>query len=257
MASIHPTSIVDPRATLDDSVAVGAYTLIDGPVHIGAGCTIGSHVRVCAHTAIGARCRVFHGAVLGEIPQDMKFAGEESALEIGDRTTIREYVTINRGTAASGLTRIGSESLILAYAHVAHDCRVGNHVILANGVQLGGHVTVENYAGIGGLVPVHQFVRIGTHAFVGGGFRVARDVPPYVLAAGEPLTFKGLNYVGLRRRGISEEAIRRLDRAYFIIYRSKLPLSAALSRIAEDLPASEEVTNVVEFCRSTGRGIIR
>jgi UDP-N-acetylglucosamine acyltransferase len=257
MASIHPTSVVHPQATLDESVTVDAFTVIDGPVRIGERCMIGTHVRVCAHTTIGVRCRVFHGAVLGEIPQDMKFAGEESTLEIGDRTTIREYVTVNRGTASSGTTQIGSDSLILAYTHVAHDCRVGNHVILANGVQLGGHVVVGDHAGIGGLVPVHQFVRIGTHAFVGGGFRAARDVPPYVLAAGEPLTFKGLNYVGIRRRGISEEAIRQLDRTYFLIYRSKLKLSVALARIREELTLSEEVKNVLEFFESGERGIIR
>jgi UDP-N-acetylglucosamine acyltransferase len=210
---IHPTAIVDPRSELDAGVTVGPYSVIEADVQIGINCRIGPHVHIASGTRLGADCRVFTGAVLGSIPQDLKFGGEETALEIGERTTIREYATLNRGTKDRWKTTIGSDCLLMAYAHVAHDCIIGKHCILANAVNLAGHVVIEDWASVGGMVPVHQFVHIGQHSFIGGGYRVPKDVPPYILAAGEPLTFGGLNSVGLSRRGFSEPTLAALKRA--------------------------------------------
>lgn len=257
MNFIHPTAVIAAHAHLADDIHVGPFSVLEDQVRIGASTHIGSHVLVRPFTTVGEKCQVFTGAVLGEVPQDLKFAGEETSLKIGDHTTIREYVTINRGTAASGSTVVGRQCLLLAYVHVAHDCRIEDHVILSNAVNLAGHVHIEPHAAVGGMVPVHQHVRIGRHAFVGGGYRVAQDVPPYILAAGEPLGFKGLNYVGLRRCGLTAEAIKALEAAYRLIYRSGLRLTAAITRIDEECPPLEEIAHVKRFVESSVRGILR
>jgi UDP-N-acetylglucosamine acyltransferase len=255
--NIHPTAIVSIHSQIDPSVTTGPYSIIEDEVTIGAGTEISSHVRIEKFTRIGKECKIFNGAVIGAIPQDLKFKGEHSELSIGDRTVIREFVTISRGTAESGKTVIGSDCLLMNYVHVAHDCVIGDHVILSNSVNLAGHIEVHDHAIIGGLVPVHQFVRVGKHAFIGGGYRVAQDVPPYILAAGEPLKFSGLNYVGLRRNDFSEEQIKTLEKVYFMIYRSHLNRSDAVAKIKAEMEMKEEVKTVLEFIDKSERGIIK
>ncbi len=257
MSNVHPTAIVSHHADLDPSVKIGAYSIIEDKVIIGSGTEISSHVRVDPFTRIGKNCRVLHGAVLGSIPQDLKFTGEDSELIIGNDTTIREYATVNRGTAASGKTEIGNHCLLMNYSHVAHDCKIGDHVILSNAVNLAGHIIIEDHAIIGGLVPVHQFVRIGTHAFIGGGYRINQDVPPYILAAGEPLKFFGLNYVGLRRSNFTEEQIKALERVYHFVYRSKMNTTTALQKIKAEMEMTNEIKNVIQFVQRSERGIIK
>mgnify|MGYP005833935479 CR=1 FL=1 len=255
---IHPTAIVDGAARLAPGVEVGPYSIICAEVEIGPGTWIGPHVVVRPHTTIGARCRIFQFASIGEIPQDLKFAGEVSRLVIGDDNVIREYVTLNRGTAGGGgLTSLGGGNLIMAYAHVAHDCHLGNGVIMANGASLSGHVTVEDRAIIGGLVGVHQFVRIGAHAFIGAMSAVGKDVPPYCLSAGHPQMLHGLNIVGLKRAGFSPETIRALKEAYRIVVRGGLLRGEALAKVEAELPKLPEVARFVEFIRASQRGIPR
>lgn len=257
MAAIHKTAIVHPAAQLGEGVQVGPYSIIEANTEIGDRTEIHSHVLIASGARIGRECRMFNGAVVSTIPQDLKFRGEDSVLSIGDRTTIREYATLNRGTSDAGATRIGADCLIMAYAHVAHDCELGNKVILANAVNLAGHVVIEDYVSIGGLVPVHQFARIGQHAFVGGGYRVVQDVPPYILAAGDPMRYAGLNAIGLRRRNFTEQSISQLKKAYRLIYRSGKNVSQALQAIREEMEITPEVQRVIEFYESSERGVIR
>ncbi|NUM79599.1 acyl-ACP--UDP-N-acetylglucosamine O-acyltransferase [bacterium] len=254
---IHPTAIISPDAALQSGVSVDAFSIIDRDVTIGEDSSIAANVRIEPFTTLGKRCKIFHGAVIGGIPQDLKFNGEPSELIIGDDTAVREYAVIHRGTAATGKTVIGKNCLIMNYVHVAHDCVIGNHVILSNAVNMAGHVIIEDFAGIGGMVPVHQFIRIGQHAFVGGGYRIAQDVPPYVLAAGEPLRYAGLNYVGLRRRNFSEEQIRSIEKAYHILYREKLNRATALTRIKEAMSLTPEIESIINFFEKSERGVIR
>jgi len=256
MSEIHPTAIVDPAARLGDDVVVGPYAIVEKNTVIGDRTTIGSHVLVASGSRIGSDCRVFNGAVVGTIPQDLKFKGEDSILKVGNRTTIREFATLNRGTADIGATTIGSDCLIMAYAHVAHDCVIGNNVILANAVNLAGHIAIDDYASIGGMTPVHQFVHIGRNVFIGGGFRVSKDVPPFILAGNEPLRYTGLNSVGLRRRNFQPEVINALKKTYRIIFRSGLNVSQALERISLELEMIDEVKSVVDFIKNSQRGII-
>jgi len=256
MPDIHSTAIVDPSAELGDRVSVGPHTIIDAGVQIGDGTTVASHCLVASGVTIGRDCRIHHGAVVGSIPQDLKFAGEETTLSVGDRTTIREFCTLNRGTVESGTTSVGSDCLLMAYVHVAHDCQLGDHVILANLVQLGGHVHIGDYAIIGGGSVVHQFEHIGKHAMVGGGFRITKDVPPYALAGHEPLRFEGLNRIGLRRRGFSAETIEALQRAYEIIYDSGLNVSQGVERIKEEMNLIPEIQDLLDFIAGSKRGII-
>ncbi|MDZ7268816.1 MAG: acyl-ACP--UDP-N-acetylglucosamine O-acyltransferase [candidate division KSB1 bacterium] len=256
MANIHPTAIVDPAAEIASDVTIGAYAIVEANVQIGPGCEIKPHVHLASGTRLGRNCRVFTGAVIGSVPQDLKFGGEETTVHIGDRTTIREFATINRGTKDHRETRVGSDCLIMSYAHVAHDCIIGNHCILANAVNLAGHVVLEDWAGIGGMVPVHQFVRIGQHSFIGGGYRVSKDVPPYILAVNEPLIYAGLNAVGLRRRGFTEEQLLALKRAYKILFKSGLNVSQALARLRAAGELTPEVKAVIEFVEKSERGII-
>ncbi len=254
--TIHPTALVSSTASLGEDVSVGPYAVIGDETTIGDGTTVGSHAVVAQLTTLGKNCTVHPFASVGGDPQDLKFRGEKTVLEVGDRCTIREYVTLNRGTADSGKTTIGSDCLFMACSHVGHDSRLGNRVILANSVALGGHVTLGDWVILGGGTPVHQFCKVGDHAMVGGGFRVVKDVPPYVLAGQEPLVFEGLNSVGLRRRGVAREAMEVLDKAFALLYRSNLNVSQAVTRIQQDLPATPEIHNLLGFIAASKRGII-
>lgn len=252
---VHETAIVHPQAELGRGVKVGPWAIIGPGVRVGDGTEVGSRVSIERDTIVGEDVRLANGAVLGSDPQDLKYRGERSTLEVGDRTVVREFATLNRGTAASGRTVVGSDCLLMAYTHVAHDCVLGNHVILANSVNMGGHVVIEDWAIVGGVTPIHQFVRIGAHAFVGGGSRIAQDVPPYCRVAGNPPRLYGLNSVGLERRGLSEETRRALKRAYRILFQGDDNLSVALDRVEREVPQIPEVKHLVQFIRSSERGI--
>jgi UDP-N-acetylglucosamine acyltransferase len=253
---IHPTAIIDPKTELGANVEVGPYTVIGPGNKIGDNTVIGPQVLIEKNTTIGKNCRIFKGASIGCVPQDLKFGNEESVIRIGDSTTIREFVTIHRATKHTMLTAVGSNCLLMAYVHIAHDCAVGSNVIIGNATQISGHVTVEDWAILSGLIPVHQFVRIGQHCYIGGGYRVPQDVPPYVLAAGEPLAYTGINSVGLERRGFKAETVEAVKKAYRILYRSKLKRADALAKIKSELGQVPEVRNVVEFVEKSERGII-
>jgi UDP-N-acetylglucosamine acyltransferase len=256
VTNFHRTAIIDRETEIGDDVEIGPYCVIEANVRIGNGCKIKPHVHIAGGTRLGEYCQVFTGAVLGTIPQDLKFQNEETTLEIGAHTVIREFATLNRGTHERGKTTIGSHCLLMAYSHVAHDCDIGNSCILANAATLAGHVVIEDYVGFGGMVPVHQFVRVGKHSFIGGGYRVAKDVPPYILAMGEPLTYAGLNSVGLRRRGFSEETLAALKHAYRILFKGRLNVSQAVQHIRESGELIPEVQEVLAFIERSERGII-
>ena len=252
---IHPSALIDEGAELAPGVSVGPWTIVGPGVVIGEGTTLGANVLVERDTVIGRECRIHHGAVLGSDPQDLKFDGENTQLVVGDRTVIREYATLNRGTRASGRTVIGSDCMLMAYTHVAHDCHIGDRVILSNAVNMGGHVTIGDWAIVGGLTAIHQFVRIGAHAFVGGASRVSKDVPPYVRAAGSPLELAGLNSVGLRRRGFSDEVRLQLKRAYRLFFASEFNVSQALARARSELDVTPEVEVFLAFVEESERGV--
>jgi UDP-N-acetylglucosamine acyltransferase len=255
---IHPTAIIHSGASLAADVQVGPYTIIGEHVTIGPGCWIGPHVVIEGWTEIGRNNRIFQFASVGAVPQDLKFRGEQSWLRIGDRNTIREFVTMHRGTSdGGGETVVGHDNLFMAYAHVAHDCQVGNRVILANGATLAGHVQVADHAILGGLSAAHQFTRIGCHVMISGGAMVAQDIPPYTIAQGDRAKTIGLNLIGLQRRGFSEETIRGIKRAYKLIFRSGLRLEEALQKITTDVETSPELQIFVEFIRNSERGIAR
>jgi len=255
---IHPTALVDPKAELGEGVEVGPFSIIEAEVKIDSGTQIASHVIIKSGTTVGKNCQIGHGSVLGTLPQSIGFKAEEKTyLILGDNNVIREYVTLNRGTEHRQKTVIGANCFIMTYAHVGHDCIVGNHVILTNGVNLGGHVVLEDYVGIGGMTPVHQFTRIGCHAFVGGGYRAVKDIPPYILASGEPLQFAGLNVVGLKRRGFKPEDLTQIKHAYRILYREHLNVTQAIAMIKETLPPSAVIQNIVDFIESSERGIMK
>jgi UDP-N-acetylglucosamine acyltransferase len=256
LSGIHPTAIVNKKAELAENVSIGPYSIVEGDVHIGEGSQIGSHCLIADGARIGSHCEIHHGVVLSTKPQDLKFGGEMTTLEVGDNTVIREYCDLNRGTKHRGKTRIGRDCFLMAYSHVAHDCFVGDRVILANGVQLGGHVTLEDWVIVGGLVGIHQFCTVGQHAFIGGGYRVIKDVPPYILAGGEPLVYNGLNNVGLKRRGFSMETIASLKRCYRLIYRSGLNTTQAVERIRSEMEMTPEIQFVLEFIEKSERGLI-
>ena len=257
-ALVHPTALVHPKATLDVGVAVGPYAVIGEHVRIGARTKIGAHCVIEGRTTIGAGCEIFTGAVVGSIPQDLKYRGEASALLIGDRNTIREYVTMNPGTAGGGgKTVVGSDCLFMAYSHVAHDCLIGDHVVLANSAALAGHIIIEDRAIVGGLVGIHQFVRVGTLAFIGGCSRVIQDVPPYATCVGYPAKVFGLNREGLRRAGVSSEARQLLHQAFRTLFHSKLSMSHALERVAKDVDHRPELQHLLTFIRQSKRGVCR
>lgn len=256
--NIHPTAIVSPEAHLGEGVEIGPYSIIGPDVHIGAHTVIAAHVVIESHTDIGERCRIFQFASLGGIPQDLKFRGEESRVVIGNDTTIREYVTINRGTSASGgVTSVGENNLIMAYCHVAHDCRLGDHIVMSNAANLGGHIAVEDWAIIGGMTGVHQFTRIGAHCIIGGASAVVKDIPPYVMASGNHARLYGLNLIGLKRRGFPETTIAALKQAYRIVFRSSLLLSVALGKVRSEVDDLPEVRHFVGFIEESERGVCR
>jgi UDP-N-acetylglucosamine acyltransferase len=255
MRAIHATAIIDESAELADDVEVGPYSVIGPNVRIGAGTEVGPHVHIVRDTVIGESCRIHHGAALGGDPQDLKYGGEHAELVVGDHTVVREFVTLNRGTSAHGKTEVGSHCLLMAYAHVAHDCVLGDHVILANSVNMGGHVLIEDHVIVGGLTAIHQFVRIGKHAFVGGSAAVMKDVPPFVKAAGNPLKLYGLNSLGLQRRGFDEETRMTLKRAYRQVFSSTLNISQAVEQARLELPKTEELQHFLDFIGASERGV--
>ncbi len=255
---IHPTAVVDPSAELAEGVKVGAYAVIGAQSRIGPGCEIGHHANIGPLTTIGEACRVWPFASIGTEPQDLKYNGEPTRLEIGARVQIREFVTVNRGTpGGGGVTTVGDDCLLMAYSHVAHDGHLGRRVVMANCATLGGHVTIEDFANIGGLTAVHQFCRIGTYAFVGGMSGVAQDQPPYMLCEGNRAKSHGLNIVGLKRAGFGGEAIDALKMAYRIIFRSHTPLQKAIAEVREQAPDLPEVRHLLEFIETSERGVAR
>ena len=255
---IHPTAMVDSTAKVADDAEIGAYSFVGPQVEIGSGCRIAHHVNIERLTKIGPGTRVWSFVSLGTDPQDLKYNGEPTRLEIGGQVNIREFVTVNRGTEeGGGVTRVGDHSLLMAYAHVAHDCQLGRHVIMANCANLAGHVTLEDRCGIGGLVAVHQFVRIGCYCFVGGMSGVSQDLPPYTLCEGNRAKSHGLNVVGLKRAGFSEDSLSALKQAYRIIFRSRTPLKQALAQVRAEAPLVPEVVHLLEFIESSERGVAR
>ena len=255
---IHPSAIIDPGAILAENVSVGPFTIVGPEVEIGSGTTIGPHVVIRGPSRIGRENRIFQFASVGEDPQDKKYQGEVTRLEIGDRNVVREYCTIHRGTAQDqSLTRIGSDNLLMAYTHVAHDCVIGDGVIMANGASLAGHVTVDDHAILGGFSLVHQFCRIGRHSFSGMGSVISRDIPPYVMVGGSPTKPRGINNVGMERRGYDAEAILQIKRAFKVIYKSRLKLEEAIEHLAAMAEQSPEILPILEFLQQSGRSIIR
>jgi len=253
---IHPTAIIHKSATLGSNVKIGPYSVIEKDVTIGNNCEIGNFVTVCPDTYIAEDCKILHSSSIGEIPQDLKFEGERTKTIIGARTRIREYVTVNRGTKALGQTHIGSDCLLMASTHVAHDCILGDNVIMSNLSTLGGHVEVGEWAVLGGGVLVHQFTKIGEHAFIGGGFRAVQDVPPFILAAEHPLMYKGINSVGLKRRGFSKEDRKSIKNIYHMYFKSGLNRDEALNKIKIEFPSSNIKNQIIDFIYTSDRGII-
>lgn len=254
---IHPLSSVHPEARIAGSATVEAFTSISQDVEIGEGTWIGPHVTIFDGARIGKDCQIFPGAVISAIPQDLKYKGEITYVEIGDRTVIRECVTVNKGTNSFGKTVIGNDCLLMAYSHVAHDCRIGNSVILVNSVGLAGEIEIGDYAILSGMVLVHQFVRIGAYTIIQGGSKVGKDVPPFVTAGREPLRFEGINLVGLRRRGFSEELIEEIHEIYRYVYQKGYNTSQALESIERDLLGNGERDMIISFIRNSKRGIIK
>ena len=257
--SIHPTAAVDPRAKIANSCEVGPYCVIGPEVELGERCHLHSHVAMDGRTTIGSDNKFFPFCSIGLAPQDISYKGEATRLEIGDHNEIREYVTINRATAkGDGVTRVGSHNLIMAYTHIAHDCRVGNHIIMANAATLGGHVTVEDWATVGALCPVHHFVRIGTYAFIGGGTTITRDVLPFSKTSAERGTHAyGLNAVGLERRGFTKDRIRKIHHAYRLLLASKLNTSQAVEKLKAEADRGDDVDLLIRFIEASERGVIK
>ncbi|HEX8428825.1 acyl-ACP--UDP-N-acetylglucosamine O-acyltransferase [Hymenobacter sp.] len=253
----QPLAYIHPQAKIAQNVVVEPFTTIDKDVEIGDGTWIGPNVTIMAGARIGKNCKVFPGAVIAAIPQDLKFAGEKTTVHIGDNTVIRECVTVNRGTVDRLKTVVGANCLLMAYVHVAHDCIIGNYCVLANGVQLAGHVEIGDHAIIGGTSAVHQFVKVGQHAMVSGGSLVRKDVPPFVKAGREPLTYAGINSIGLRRRGYSDQKISEIQQLYRLLFLGGMNNNDALDKIELELAPSPERDEVVNFVRNSGRGVIK
>lgn len=255
---IHPTAIVSPEAEIGTDVFIGPYAIIGENVRIGDGTRIGPHATIDPFVTIGPGCRIFQFASIGAAPQALKFEGEETWVHIGRDTVVREFVTINRGTAfGGGATVVGEKNFLMAYSHIAHDCKTGREVILANAATLAGHIEIEDYVTVGGLVAIHQFVRIGKYAYVGGKSAVVKDVPPYVIAAGDRATLHGLNKVGLQRRGLSDAALSALKKTYRILFRIGLTINEAIERVNAEIEPLPEVVHFVDFIKSSSRGITR
>jgi UDP-N-acetylglucosamine acyltransferase len=255
---IHSTAIIDPKAELDANVEVGPYSIIRQNVSVGSGTVIGSHVSIEPYVTIGQDCHIFQHAAIGTAPQSLKFKGEKTDVKIGRGTIIREFVTVHRGTEfGGGLTEVGEENFLMAYTHIAHDCITGKKVIFANNATLAGHIVVGDNATIGGLVAIHQFVRIGDYAYVGGKSAVVKDIPPYVIASGDRAKLHGLNSVGLKRHGFSQETLSSLKKAYRIIFRIGITLNEAIERVRAEVEQIREVVNLIDFIKSSRRGITR
>ena len=250
-------SYIDSQAKLAKNVVVEPFVTIEKNVEIGSGTWIGSNVTIMEGARIGKNCEIFPGAVISAIPQDLKFEGEESLAIIGDNTVIRECATINRATKATGKTVVGDNCLIMAYAHIAHDCKVGNNSIIVNNVALGGHVEIGDFAIIGGLSAIHQFVKIGNHAMISGGSLVRKDVPPFVKAGREPLSFVGINSIGLRRRSFSDEEIGEIQEIYRVLYQKNYNNTQAINKIEIDFKVSKKRDEIIDFVKNSGRGIMR
>jgi UDP-N-acetylglucosamine acyltransferase len=254
---IHPHTYIHPNARLATNVKVDPFTVIHQDVEIGEGTWIGSNVTIMEGARIGKNCRIFPGAVISAIPQDLKFQGEYSNVVIGDGTTIREFVTINRGTKDRDKTEVGKNCLIMAYCHLAHDCLVGDNCIMSNNTQVAGHVTIGDWVILGGMCAVHQFAKIGSHSFVSGGSLVSKDVPPYIKAGRTPLSYAGVNSIGLKRRGFSIERINHILDIYRVLYNKGMNTSQAIEYIEEEMPATDERDEIVTFVRESPRGIIK
>ncbi|NUN08280.1 MAG: acyl-ACP--UDP-N-acetylglucosamine O-acyltransferase [Ignavibacteriaceae bacterium] len=256
MSSIHPTAIVSPEAKIGENVTISPFAIIQDDVEIGDGTFIGPSVCVYNGARIGNNVKIFQGASVAHRPQDLKFKDEQTFVYVGDNTTIHEFVTLHRGTEATRMTKVGKNVLLMAYSHIAHDTTIGDNCILANGVQIAGHVHVDDWAIIGGLSPVHQFCNVGKHVMIGGGFRAVQDVPPFILCAGEPLRFEGLNVVGLRRRGFSREQIELLKKVYNVIYSSHYNITQAKEKILNEFPPDPLIDDVLGFIAKSKRGLI-
>jgi len=254
---IHPSAIVSPKAKIAPGVTVGPFSIISDAVTIGANTKIGAHCVIEGNTAIGANCEIFTGAVVGSRPQDLKFKDEKVFLEIGDNNIIREYCTLNPGTGEGAKTVVGNDNLLMAYSHVAHDCRVGNGCVLANNSTLAGHVSIEDKAVIGGIVAIHQFVRIGMLAIIGGCSKVVQDIPPFSTCDGHPARVYGLNLIGLRRKGMNHDAIKKIDQAFRLIFNSGLSIKHAIERVEKEIEKTEEIIYLVNFVKSSERGLTR
>jgi len=256
--NIHPTAIVSPEANLEEGVEIGPYTIIGPDVNIGKNTVIGPHVVIDAHTDIGEGCRIFQFASIGAIPQDLKFKGENTRVIIGNYNTIREFATIHQATSADiGVTVIGDRNLLMAYTHVAHNCKLGNYIIMGNAANLAGHIHIEDHAIISGMTGIHQFTRIGAHCFIGGASAVSKDIPPFVLASGNYAKLYGLNIIGLKRRGFKEETVRALKEAYRIIFRSSLLLKVAIEKVKNEVEDLPEIRQLITFIQKSERGICR
>ena len=255
MSGIHPTAIIAPTARLGEGVDIGPYAYVGDECVVGDGCMIGMRATLERNVTLAAGVKIGIGSVIGGDPQDLKYRGEHTTVEIGENTVVREYATINRGTTHSMRTSVGSGSFLMSYVHLAHDCQIGNGVIIGNGTQLAGHVTIDDRAIVSGLVAVHQFARIGRHSFVGGCSRVAKDVPPYLKAVGNPVKLYGLNSVGLQRSGFDDAVVRELKRAYRLVFRSELNVTQAMSRARAELQPLPEVTAFLTFIEESERGI--
>jgi UDP-N-acetylglucosamine acyltransferase len=253
---IHPTAIISPDAEIAADVEIGAFAIVGEGCTIGAGSVIAPRATLERNVTLGSSVNVGIGTVLGGAPQDLKYAGEETSVEIDDGTVIREYATINRGTAHSFKTTVGKSCLLMSYVHIGHDCRIGNNVILSNVVQLAGHVAIEDRAIISGMSAVHQFARIGRHSFIGGMSRVSKDIPPFLKAVGNPVKLYGLNTIGLQRSGIDEETIRELKRAYRLLFRSDLNVTQAIERAQTEIEQLPEVQELIRFVEASERGVV-
>ncbi len=256
MKNIHSSAIIHPNSKIGKNVEIGPFSIVENNVTIGDNTVIGPNVLIKSYSYIGKDCKIFNGAVVGEVPMDLKFKGEKSKLIIGDRTTIREFATLHRGTIERGFTQIGSDCLIMSYGHIAHDVIIGDNVIVSISVNIAGHVEVDDFAIIGGCTPVHQFCKIGKYAFIGGGRLVLKDVPPYILASGEPLKFAGINVVGLRRKGFSLSSRKKIKEIYNIIYNSEYNLSQAVKYIKETFNGDNELKTILDFIKRSERGIV-
>ena len=254
--NIHPTALVSPKAEIGSDVTIGAFAIIGDQVTIGDGCVIEPRATLERNVRLAPRVTIGSGTIVGGDPQDLKFKGEDTWVEIGEGTRIREYSTINRGTSQSWKTTVGKGSFLMSYVHLAHDCHVGDGVIISNGTQLAGHVTIEDRAIVSGLVAVHQFAKIGKHAFVGGCSRVAKDVPPFIKAVGNPVKLYGLNSVGLQRSGFPDDVVRELKRAYRLFFRSELNVSQAMARARTELSPIPEIEHFLSFLEDSERGTV-